>query len=261
MAAPLSRTREPSLLLIGAVATVVALLVSFGTLALIDTSDGDGGDSSRTVQAAPEQTSETKEAASQTEAPVPAPDAQRPAAQQDPVTQQPQPPTDLNLQAVSAEDRFVIPRFQVDAPLSFRVVAEDGRLEDPDGSDDVSYYNFSTWPGYGGGPGVGGNAVFAGHVDSGHAPCKNGSVPPPCTAVLWDLNKISEGDDIFVVVSGETYHYQVTSNQAVPEESDWAPIFASTEQESLTIITCSGDFNPQTRNYDKRQVVTAVRMP
>ena len=60
-------------------------------------------------------------------------------------------------------------------------------MPNPNGSDDVAYYNFSAWPGKGGAPGQGGNSVFAGHVDSGRAPCKNGTVPPPCEAVFWDI--------------------------------------------------------------------------
>jgi hypothetical protein len=262
MAAPLTQPKQPSYLLIGALATVVALLVSLGTLALVD-SGGGPKDAPQSVQAAPEQTTETtqtKDAGSQTEAPA-APAVEQPPASEQAPANQPQPLPDLNLQAVSAGDRFSIPRFGVDAPLSFRVVGEDGRLEDPDGSDDVSYYNFSTWPGYGGGPGIGGNAVFAGHVDSGFAPCRNGTVPPPCAAVLWDLNKIVQGDEITVTIAGETYRYGVISNEAVSEDAEWAPIFASGQQETLTVITCGGDFNPQTHNYDKRQVVTAVRMP
>jgi LPXTG-site transpeptidase (sortase) family protein len=109
---------------------------------------------------------------------------------------------------------------------------------------------------------MGGNAVFAGHVDSGFKPCHNGTVKPPCEAVLWDLNKLANGDEIDVTVSGVTYQYSVASNQPVSDEGgDWASILASTPQEQITIITCGGDFNPQTHNYDKRQVVTAVRLP
>lgn len=100
----------------------------------------------------------------------------------------------LNMTSVGADDRFIIEKFGVDAPLTYRSVGLDGAMPNPDGPDDVAYYDFSAWPGKGGAPGKGGNAVFAGHVDSGAKPCRNGTVPPPCQAVLWDLNGLKVGD-------------------------------------------------------------------
>jgi sortase (surface protein transpeptidase) len=85
-------------------------------------------------------------------------------------------------------------------------------------------------------------------------------MPPPCAAVFWDLAKLNLEDEIDVTVEGVTFRYSVTSNEAVGEDASWASIFATTVDESITVVTCGGDFNPQTRNYDKRQVVTAVRI-
>ncbi|HEU0075817.1 MAG TPA: hypothetical protein VFS30_17590, partial [Dehalococcoidia bacterium] len=89
---------------------------------------------------------------------------------------------------VGADFRFVIAKFGIEAPLTYRKVPPSGVMPNPDGPDDVAYYDFSDFEHYGGAPGLGGNAVFAGHVDSGSKACKNGTVPPPCEAVLWDLN-------------------------------------------------------------------------
>lgn len=165
-----------------------------------------------------------------------------------------------HLTSVGAEDRFVISKFGVDAPLTYRKVGKDGQMPNPDGPDDIAYYDFSEWPGIGGAPGKGGNGVFAGHVDSGQKSCKNGTVKPPCEAVLWDLNKLRAGDEIEVRVSGQSYEYRVTSNQPVPATTGpWDQIVSSTAEESITIITCGGDFNRETREYTNRQVVTAVR--
>jgi sortase (surface protein transpeptidase) len=130
-------------------------------------------------------------------------------------------------------------------------------MPNPDGPDDVAYYDFSAWPGKGGRPGAG-NPVFAGHVDSGHQPCDYGTVPPPCTAVLWDLNNLALGDEIQIVVDGTLYKYSVTSNEPVHASSGpWDQIVSSTAQPTLTIITCGGDFNRETGEYDRRQVVKA----
>ena len=165
-----------------------------------------------------------------------------------------------NLTSVGPGDRFVISKFGVDAPLTYRKVGKDGQMPNPDGPDDVAYYDFSEWPGLGGGPGKGGNAVFAGHVDSGQKACKNGTVKPPCQAVLWDLNGLKVGDEIEVRVSGQSFKYRVTSNQPVPAATGpWDQIVTATAQESITIITCGGDFNRETREYSNRQVVVAVR--
>jgi hypothetical protein len=167
---------------------------------------------------------------------------------------------DQNITSVSAGDRFLISKFGIDAPLSYKVVGPDGQMPNPDGPDDVAYYNFSAWPGKGGAPGKGGNAVFAGHVDSGAKACKNGTKPPPCEAVLWDLNSLKVGDEIEIKLAGVSYKYSVTSNQPVPaNNAPWDTIVGTTAQESITIITCGGDFNRDTHEYNNRQVVTASK--
>jgi len=166
-----------------------------------------------------------------------------------------------HLNEVGAGDRLVIPKIGVDAHLVYYKVkrTEDGRgvMPDPQTPDEIAYYDFSDFPGMGGGPGLGGNAIFSGHVDSGRKACKNGTVPPPCTAVLWDMRDLRPGDIIEVHLSGKVYKYAVTSNQPVPEDSNFDPIFASTAKESLTLITCAGNFNRSTGRYTDRQVVTA----
>jgi LPXTG-site transpeptidase (sortase) family protein len=166
-----------------------------------------------------------------------------------------------NLQSVGSEDRLIIPKYGISAPLTHRSVGSNGIMPNPEGPDDVAYYDFTSWPGLGGAPGRGGNAVFAGHVDSGSKACKNGTVRPPCQAVFWDINGLRTGDQVQVLVSGTTYNYRVVSNQPVSATSgDWNTIVSSTAQESITLITCGGDFNRQTGEYSNRQVVTAVRV-
>jgi Sortase domain len=160
-----------------------------------------------------------------------------------------------NLQSI--DGRMVIPRFNIDAPLTYRAVGGDGVMPNPEGPDDIAYYDFSAWPGKGGRPGVG-NPVFAGHVDSGHAACNHGTVPPPCTAVLWDLNNLSPNDEIHLIVGDTQYNYAVTSNEPVSAANGpWDQIVSSTADPTLTIITCGGDFNRATGEYDNRQVLKA----
>ncbi len=164
---------------------------------------------------------------------------------------------------IGPDFRFVIERFGIDAPLTYRPVPTSGEMPNPNGPDDVAYYDFSDFSNYGGAPGLGGNAVFAGHVDSGSRPCNNGTVPPPCEAVLWNLNLLQVGDSIEIHANGDVFMYEVTSNQPVPAslaDGTWDQIVSSTEQETLTVITCGGNFNRETREYTNRQVVTATRV-
>jgi len=167
--------------------------------------------------------------------------------------------TNPNLTKLSDADRIVIAKFNIDAPLKLKPVGSDGQMPDPDDADSVVLYDFSSWPGLGGGPGVGGNAVLAGHVDSGKKPCHNGTVKPPCEAVFWDVNKLKTGDQVEVKVGGQSFMYQVKANQAVPaNSSDWEKIVSSTADETITLITCGGQFS--NGEYNNRQVITAVRM-
>jgi LPXTG-site transpeptidase (sortase) family protein len=86
-------------------------------------------------------------------------------------------------------------------------------------------------------------------------------VPPPCQAVFWDIGGLKVGDEIELNVSGKSFKYRVTSNQSVNAATgDWVSIVSSTQQESITLITCGGDFNPVTREYNHRQVVIGVRI-
>ncbi len=166
-----------------------------------------------------------------------------------------------SLTQIGSGDRLVISSIGVNAPLTYRKVGLDGVMPNPDSPDDIVYYDFSNWPGKGGAPGQGGNSIFAGHVDSGTKACDNGTKPPPCEAVLWDLNQLHVGDEIDIQVSGQTYKYKVTSNQPVNADSGpWDQIVSATAQESITIITCGGDFNRDTHEYNNRQVLTATKI-
>jgi LPXTG-site transpeptidase (sortase) family protein len=172
----------------------------------------------------------------------------------------PEPTAVPQLTNLGSGDRLSIPKFGINAPLTYKSVGPNGQMPDPEGSDDVAYYNFSNFPGFGGAPGRGGNAVFAGHVDSGHNRCDYGKTPPPCAAVLWNLSKVAIGDEISVQISGTVYTYRVTSATSVSETADWQPIVSATAKESVTIITCGGSFNARTHSYDSRQVVKAERV-
>jgi LPXTG-site transpeptidase (sortase) family protein len=149
-------------------------------------------------------------------------------------------------------DRLIIPAIDVDAAVTTRVVADNGEMPSPDGPQQVISYDFSALPGLGGIPGVSGNIVFGGHVDyHDYGP-----------AIFWDLRDLKQGDEITVRLrDGTQYRYATRSNRVVdPAATPFNQFVASTPEESLTVITCAGDFDPETHNYDMRRVVWAVRV-
>jgi LPXTG-site transpeptidase (sortase) family protein len=164
--------------------------------------------------------------------------------------------TDPNAPVPGGEgDRIVIPAIDVNAALTMRVVTpgSDGtsQMPNPEGPNDVVWYDFSAFPGLGGRPGVGGNSVLSGHVDyHDYGP-----------AVFWNLRKLTEGSEIIIQLrDGSSYHYKVQWNRVLdPASTSWNDIVATTPQESLTMITCAGTFDSSTRSYDQRRVVWAVR--
>jgi len=172
-------------------------------------------------------------------------------------------PTPAAVPGTDAGDRVVIAKAGVNAPITLRAVPSTGGiLASPKGADDVVFYDFSAVSGFGGFPGGGGNAVFSGHVDYGEGPCKNGTVPPPCTAVFWDIDKLEAGDIIEVHVKGAVISYRVTGSQDIkPDDQEkWDAVWASTPAESITLVTCGGDFNRTTHEYTSRHVVAGVRV-
>ena len=134
----------------------------------------------------------------------------------------------------------------VDAPIELGNVT-DGVMQDPSGPWVVSWYEPL------GKIGEGGNVVMAGHVDYWN-------VGP---AVFWDVRYLPEGDIITVLgEDGKNYEYAVQwttsymADQLTPEVIQ-KDIVGDTGEETLTLITCGGEFNPDTGEYNQRWVVRA----
>ncbi|MCC6236478.1 MAG: class F sortase [Dehalococcoidia bacterium] len=136
-----------------------------------------------------------------------------------------------------------IPSISVTANLVPMGVRPDGYMDLPDNPHDVAWYDFTSKPG------IGGNGVFSAHVDYiNYGP-----------AVFWNLSRVKPGDGIFVGLrDGSTIRYLVTSAETIPlAQLDVGATIAPTEQESITLITCSGEF--ARGNYSHRVIVRAVR--
>lgn len=156
--------------------------------------------------------------------------------------------------------RMRIPAINVDAPIGSRVVAKDGVLQDPTGASDVVWYDFAGLPGLGGTPGGGGNAVFAGHVDRvGYLEYAGIDYSGP--GIFFWLDRLSPGDVIEVTMNGKTLRYAVTWVREVPASDErWSQLLGSNVGgESITLVTCGGAFDHETREYASRLVVRAIR--
>lgn len=138
-----------------------------------------------------------------------------------------------------------IPSLDVDAKIQVKGVnAVTNTMENPDGPVDVAWYGFTAKPGLGAG-----NAVFSGHVDY----INFGK------AVFGDLEELKEGDTVEVVLEdGTVVKYGVTASKLYDLESiPMEEVLASTSTESVTLITCGGEFSAGA--YTHRLVVRAVR--
>lgn len=156
--------------------------------------------------------------------------------------------------------RLRIPSISVNAPLSYRAVTG-SVMPDPGGATDVAYYDMSRFPGTGGVPGGGGNAIFGGHVDLRRPIPYAGNVEYQGPAVFWALDRLRPGDVIEVDYRGSTYRYLVSAvNEFGAEQADWGKVWSSdVKRDTITLFTCGGTFNPQTHEYSTRLIVRAER--
>jgi LPXTG-site transpeptidase (sortase) family protein len=151
-------------------------------------------------------------------------------------------------------DRLIIPKINVDAPFTYKIVGVDGQMPNPEGPTDVAYYDFQNWPGMGGLPGKGGNVVVAGHVDY----IRYGP------AVFWDLHTLGVGDRVQIrLKDGSVVEYAIELNKHIADEKAtaeelWKDIVASTKDESITLITCTGQFSAG--HYSDRQILWGRRV-
>ncbi len=141
--------------------------------------------------------------------------------------------------------RVRIPSLGVDAPILQMGVDAAGAMEIPQSSSTVAWYGFTALPG------TAGNAVMAGHVTWGGA-----------RAVFNQLQALRPGDAIEVQTGEGGVRYAVQRTYLVrPEEADIAHIIGPREgPQTLTLITCGGEFDSSAREYDHRVIVFATRI-
>jgi len=141
--------------------------------------------------------------------------------------------------------RLEVPSLGVDAAVDAVGVSDDGSMVIPAEVDRVGWYRF--------GPGAGataGNVVIAGHVDTiAQGP-----------GALVELRGVEVGAEVLVTDGAGTLHrYTVVSRERITKtDLPVDTIFARTGEHRLVVITCGGDYLPDSRRYADNVVVTAV---
>jgi LPXTG-site transpeptidase (sortase) family protein len=138
--------------------------------------------------------------------------------------------------------RLVISRIGVDANIEARGLDAGRNMLTPKDYHDVAWYSVGPRPG------EPGNALLNGHVD-----WWTGS------AVFTRLSELRAGDTLTVVrEDGSRLTFRVTGRQVVKAGARVASLFAPSKVASLTLITCTGAWDPSILSDTHRLLVSAV---
>ena len=133
-----------------------------------------------------------------------------------------------------------IPAINVKTNIENVGTLSDGRMDVPKNPDNVGWYEPGTLPG------APGNAVLAGHVDDLTSP-----------AVFYNLHKLKKGDKIIVKdQNGDPLTFEVYDQKTFPRlDAPIEDIFGFSFASTLNLITCSGDYDPETTERAERTVI------
>ena len=138
--------------------------------------------------------------------------------------------------------RLLIPRIGVNAKIESRGLDSNRTMQTPNDFRDVAWYNLGPMPG------APGNALVNGHVD-----WWTGS------AVFTRLSELRPGDKVVVVQrDGTRLSFKVTGRQVVAWNARVASLFAPGSTSKLTLITCTGIWDPLIMSDTHRLLVSAV---
>ena len=135
-----------------------------------------------------------------------------------------------------------IPRIEVEAPIIPLGLRGDGKIEVPSRPEETGW-----WLG-GPEPGEPGPAVILGHVDSTEGP-----------AVFFDVRYLKAGDEIHIDrEDGSTLTYLVDSSARHPKDDfPTDEVYGPTEQPTLRLVTCGGEYDFDVRTYRDNVIVFA----
>jgi LPXTG-site transpeptidase (sortase) family protein len=151
-------------------------------------------------------------------------------------------PASLAAAADASPSRLVIPRIGVNATIEARGLDAGRNMETPKDFHDVAWYNLGPRPG------EAGNALMNGHVD-----WWTGS------AVFTRLSELRPGDRVIVMrKDGSKLTFKVSSRSTVAAGARVAALFAPSRVATLTLITCTGVWDPRIMSDTHRLLVSAV---
>lgn len=141
--------------------------------------------------------------------------------------------------------RVRIPQIGVDADVIDLGLRDDGTLEVPSNFAETGWY---TGRSVSGEPGP---SVVVGHVDSKSGP-----------AVFYHLDDLEAGHTIEIHRSdGSVAFFRVSSSVLVDkDEFPTDQVYGSTDEPTLRLITCGGDFNSSVRSYEGNLIVFAEHL-
>ncbi|MGE3983718.1 MAG: class F sortase [Dehalococcoidia bacterium] len=153
---------------------------------------------------------------------------------------------------IYTDDRLVINRIGVDAPVNVRDVGADGLLGDPEGPHDVIRYTFPLNQGYGGTPGTPGTTLLAGHLDFRYYGL----------AVFGHLDQLQPGDVIdYYRGDGTLISYHVDWVEDVAPDTNFGLLAKNGSADAMILVTCNGTFDWDIEEYSARRVVYATAFP
>jgi sortase A len=143
--------------------------------------------------------------------------------------------------ADSTPSRVVIPAIGVDARIEPRGLDSNRDLGTASDFHDVAWYDAGPRPG------EPGNAILNGHVSWWTG-----------DAVFTKLARVRAGDLVRVMrVDGTVVTFKVTGKTVVDANARIASLFAPSARATLTLITCTGAWNPFTQSDTQRVLVRA----
>jgi sortase A len=143
--------------------------------------------------------------------------------------------------------RVRIPSLGIDAKVKHVGVNDKGNMATPGNFQDTGWYKYGTVPGFMG------SAVIDGHVDNALA----------LDGVFKNLKDLKPGDSVFIDTASSTpLHFVVERAVSYPTpEIPLEEVFTAKDTARLNLITCTGEWNKDKKEYDSRLVVYAVLAP
>jgi len=116
-------------------------------------------------------------------------------------------------------------------------------MQNPTGSDAVSWYSFEPLPNFGG------NIFLAGHLQLSGSP-----------AVFWNLENVHVGDRVVISAGAADFYYSVISVELETKADSLHAVIDPVDRETVTLMTCAGTYIASTGDYTDRRIVRAVRI-